>query len=621
MELPILLVFIIIGITVLLFITEFFPIDKIAFFIIVSLALLNLTTPEEAISGFANPATITILCLMIVAVGLEENGVIQWLTDIIKKLKILPLLLITPVFMLISASISAFISTTAVVIIFIKIVSQLAEKYNFSTSKLLMPISFAGILGGSCTLMGTSTNLLVNAISKDLGAEPFSFFEFTQYGLILLAIGVVFMTIASRFLPKDKKEKLEDVYGLNDYVFSLKIAPKSSMIEKRIEEVKVFAENTASILKLIRGNRIINAPGKYVRLRENDTLVLMCDIETIASLTENEDLIIHDQKKLTEDAAEKEKENSGKKKKSEKDKEREEKEVPSLSFVELLILPGSKYIGKTLRSLRLMTFEGAYPLAIKKRKNIRNSKERLIRKSVNKINLKPGDRLLLEMQENSISKLHNIENTAILNQHEFTSSKSTLQKSTALVILLLMVGLAASGVLTILTASLTGVAAMLLTKSISLEDIYHKINWQIIFLLAGMIPLGIAMTNTGTDMWISENLLKLLTGQEPIVVLGLLFGFTMLMSGTISNNATAIIMTPIAISVAAGLELPLKPFILAIMFAANYSFFTPVGYQTNALIYGTGVYKFKHFVIIGGILSLILWIVATLLLSTMLTQN
>jgi len=349
--------------------------------------------------------------------------------------------------------------------------------------------------------------------------------------------------------------------------------------------------------------------------------VLMCDIETIASLTENEDLIIHDQKKLTEDAAEKEKENSGKKKKSEKDKEREEKEVPSLSFVELLILPGSKYIGKTLRSLRLMTFEGAYPLAIKKRKNIRNSKERLIRKSVNKINLKPGDRLLLEMQENSISKLHNIENTAILNQHEFTSSKSTLQKSTALVILLLMVGLAASGVLTILTASLTGVAAMLLTKSISLEDIYHKINWQIIFLLAGMIPLGIAMTNTGTDMWISENLLKLLTGQEPIVVLGLLFGFTMLMSGTISNNATAIIMTPIAISVAAGLELPLKPFILAIMFAANYSFFTPVGYQTNALIYGTGVYKFKHFVIIGGILSLILWIVATLLLSTMLTQN
>lgn len=617
MELPILLVFIIIGITIVLFITEFFPIDKIAFFIIVALAVLNLTTPEEAISGFANPATITILCLMIVAVGLEENGVIQWLTDIIKKLKILPLILITPVFMLISASISAFISTTAVVIIFIKIVSQLAEKYNFSTSKLLMPISFAGILGGSCTLMGTSTNLLVNAISKDLGAEAFSFFEFTGYGLILLAIGVVFMTIASRFLPKDKKEKLEDLYGLDEYVFSLKVAPESSMIEKRIEEVKVFAENTASILKLIRGKQIMNAPGKYVRLREDDTLVLMCDIETIAGLTENEDLIIHDRKKRTEDAAEREKENN----ETKKDKDKEDKETPALSFVELLILPGSKYIGKTLRNLRLMTFEGAYPLAIKKRKNIRNTKERLIRKNVNKINLKPGDRLLLEMQEHSVSKLHNIENTAILNQHEFTSSKTTLQKSTALIILLAMIGLAASGVLTILTASLTGVAAMLLTKSISLEDIYHKINWQIIFLLAGMIPLGVAMTNTGTDMWISENLLKLLTGQEPIVVLGLLFGFTMLMSGTISNNATAIIMTPIAISIASGLGLPLKPFILAIMFAANYSFFTPVGYQTNTLIYGTGVYKFRHFVIIGGILSLILWVVATLLLSTMLTEN
>jgi len=159
---------------------------------------------------------------------------------------------------------------------------------------------------------------------------------------------------------------------------------------------------------------------------------------------------------------------------------------------------------------------------------------------------------------------------------------------------------------------------MLLTNCLTLSNTYKKVDWQIIFLLAGMIPLGVAMTNSGADMWISKNLLALLTGQSDIIVLGIIFLVTMLLSGTVSNNATAIIMLPIAISVANGLNLPTKPFMLAIMFAANFSFFTPVGYQTNTLIYGLGIYNFKHFLIIGGILSLILWIVATLMLSTLL---
>jgi len=222
------------------------------------------------------------------------------------------------------------------------------------------------------------------------------------------------------------------------------------------------------------------------------------------------------------------------------------------------------------------------------------------------------------MQEQSINKLYNLQNVAILNQHDFVSSKSFGKKLTALLILLGVIGLAASGVLTILTASLTGVAAMLLTKLISLENVYQKVNWQIIFLLAGMIPLGAAMANTGADTWLSEQLLQLLNGQKPMIVIAILFGCTMLISGTISNNATAIIMTPIAIAIASGLDLSLKPFILAVMFGANFSFFTPVGYQTNTLIYGTGAYRFKHFLLIGGGLSAILWVVGTLLLTTLL---
>lgn len=605
MDINILLVFGILGITILLFVTEFFAIDKIAFLIIISLVLLNLTTPEEAISGFSNPAVITILSLMIIAVGLEDNGVIQWLTQAIKQLKILPLLLLTPAFMIVSAGISAFISTTAVVIIFLKIISQLAERYNFSSSKLLMPISFAGILGGSCTLMGTSTNLLVNSISKQSGVEAFSFFEFSLIGLLFLVIGIIFMTIFSKFLPKDSTSNLEQQYEVDSYVFTVRVKDDSKLIGKTLSEVPFLEDGLASILKLIRNQNVMNAPGRYVEIKAFDNLVLMSSLENVSAIVKAYDLIINDKLEIDN------------RNESQTDDKNTYK-VEGMTYVELLILPGSKLIGHTLRQIRQMTLNGAYPIAIKKRINIRNTKERLLRKNLSEINLKPGDRILVELQEQNLSRMYALENIAILNQHDYTPAISFKRKITSLIILLGVIGLAASGVLSILSASLTGVAAMLLCKLISLENIYHRVNWQIIFLLAGMIPLGIAMSNSGADIWISKELMELLHGQSPMIIMGLLFGVTMLLSGFISNNATAIIMTPIAIAIAAGLNLDVKPFILAVLFGANFSFFTPVGYQTNTLIYSTGFYKFKHFAFIGGGLSLILWITGTIVLSNML---
>ncbi len=603
MEIPILLVFIVIGCTVILFVTEYFPIDKIAFFIIVSLVLLNLTTPEEAISGFSNPAVITILSLMIIAIGLEDNGVIEWLTQLIKKLKILPLLLLTPAFMIVSASISSVISTTAVVIIFLKIINHLSERFNFSAAKLLMPISFAGILGGSCTLMGTSTNLIVNSVAKEAGVEAFSFFEFTGFGLVFLVIGIVFMTIASRFLPKDKAPDLQNTYEIDNYVFTVKISKESDLIGNTIADIGFISEELAIPLKLIRDKQVINAPGRYIEIRENDNLVLMSSFEHINKIVQDHNLIINDKRKNLQ------KELYG---------DGDSTNESDMTYVELLILPGSKLIGNTLKKIRKMTINGAYPIAIKKRKNLRNTTERLIRKNIKEISIKPGDRLLVELQEQQLNKLSSLDNVAILNQHEYTIRTPFKKKITALLILIGVIGLAASSVLSILSASLLGVGVMLLFRLISLENIYHRVNWQIIFLLAGMIPLGVAMTNSGADLWLSDALQNILTGKPSYMVIGLLLGITMLLSGFISNNATAIILTPVAIALAAGLNLDVKPFILAILFGANFSFFTPVGYQTNTLIYGTGLYSFKHFLIIGGMLSFTLWIVGTVLLTNAL---
>ncbi len=599
MSIQIILVFVIIGVTILLFATEFLPIDKIAFLIIVSLILLGLTTPEEAISGFSSPATITILMLMIMAIGLEENGVIDLLTQSIKRLKVLPVILMVPAFMIISASISSFISTTAVVVIFIKIIAQLSEKYNFSAPKLLMPISFAGILGGSCTLMGTSTNLLVNSVSKKLGVEQFSFFEFTSYGLILLAVGVVFMTFASRWLPKSNSGELDENYVDNSFMFTLTVKEDSKSIGKAISETKVFSNPDIKIIKLIRDDIVNTAPGPNTTLRANDQLVVMSDVKSYASIsTENFRLSDENDKNLDDNV--------------------DNKKEDVRSYVELLILPGSEFIDKSFSEIKNMLYNIAEPLGIQNSQKFQKAMRFKIPKILKNNDLQAGDKLLLKAKQSEIKHLYSLDNTIILRRHEEDYKVNNFKRAISLFSLIMVIGLAASGVLTILTSALTGVALLLITDCINLTKIYKKVNWQIIFLLAGMIPLGTAMNNSGTDIWIAKQLLNLLTGQNNIIVLGVLFGFTMFMSGFISNNATAVIVTPIAITLAAGLGLPPKPFILAVMFAANFSFFTPMGYQTNTLIYGTGAYKFKHFVIIGGLLSLILLVVGTLLLSTML---
>ncbi|MCL8008199.1 SLC13 family permease [Gelidibacter japonicus] len=604
MSFEIILVFIILGVTILLFATEALPIDKIAFLIIVALVLSGLTSPEEAISGFSSSATITILMLMILAIGLEDNGVIDLLTQSIKKLKILPMVLMVPVFMLISASISSFISTTAVVVIFIKIIAQLSEKYNFSAPKLLMPISFAGILGGSCTLMGTSTNLLVNSVAQKLGAEQFSFFEFTLYGVILLVVGIVFMTFASRWLPKTNKNDLTDTSVGNTFLFSLTVKPESKLIGTPISDAKFYKNPDIRVLRLIRNDIVNDNPGPNTTLRPNDKLVVLSDVKAYASISKEDfRLTAENELSFLEDI--------------DPDNESDTKKS-AYSYVELLILPGSEFIDKSFSEIKNLLFNIARPLGIQNRRQFQKGMRLNLPKIIKNTNLQAGDKLLLKAKKEDIEHLYSINNSIVLMHHEEDYKINPYKRTISLVALVMVVGLAASGVLTILSSTLCGVGLLLITNCISLSKIYKKVNWQIIFLLAGMIPLGIAMNNSKTDIWISEMLLNFLTGQNNIIILGVLFAITMIISGFISNNATAVIITPIAITLAAGLNLPAKPFILAVMFAANFSFFTPMGYQTNTLIYGTGAYKFRHFLIIGGLLSIILLVVGTLLLSTML---
>ncbi|TBW29158.1 SLC13 family permease [Gramella sp. KN1008] len=600
MSLEIIILFAIILLVIFLFALEVFPVDKIAFFIMVSLLVTNLISPEEAISGFSSPATITVLALMIIAIGLENNGVIEWLTHGLRKLRGLSLVLMVPVFMLIAGSISAFINTTAVVLVFVKIINELSLRYDIPNSKLLLPISYAGIIGGSCTLMGTSTNLIVNAESVKRGVERFSFFEFSWYGIIFMLITIVIVSLMIRFLPSGKKTDLAADYDLDEFITKGIVSKDSSLVGKNMGEVFGKDGDEIEVVRLKRNGVINEYPGKYTTFKEGDQLLLRCNMEQLIKLRESKDLTIikNAEQEVAEPA----------------NNEAEDIEE-NIQVVEILMLPNSPLIGKSIKTVGWYDLHGAVPLAIRKRRSFRNPRRRIFDQKSDEIELRVGDRLLVEVTENAMQHLRKMENVSILQEYEEIDISTRQKRNLSFGILLVVIGLSAFSIFPILKSALIGCFLMIFLKCIDLGKIYSQVNWQIIFLLAGMIPLGVAMDNTGADKWLSENLLRLFDDKTDFIIIGLLFFVTMFLSGFVSNNATAIIITPIAITIAANLKMDPKPFILAVLFASNFSFFTPVGYQTNTIIYGMGIYRFRHFFIIGGVLSVVLWITATILLS------
>lgn len=582
--------------------------DKIAFCIIGILILFGLVSPEEGISGFSNSAVITILCLMIIAAALEQNGVISWMAGGLKRLKGWPIYFIVPAFMFITGSISAFISSTAVVIVFTKVLTELSDKYDVSKSKLLLPISFASILGGSCTLMGTSTNLIVNSIFIERSSERFAFFEFTWLGVIFLTISILLTTFLVKYLPTDSTSKLRKQYKIDNYITTIELSPDSKLIGEKLKNT--FSKDTdVSVLKFTRNGQEDIAPSKEIVIKEGDQLMISCDLEYLLKLKNDGDIVVlSDEESLSSYAAPHEFKDKLESKNS-TDKE--------IILVEMMMMPGARFLGMTLRELKNTMQHYAIPLAIKKRKNLRFLTERLFIDPPNLIRLKVGDRVLLEVEKDKIDDFELYDNVVILQQYKSLDVSKSSKRNLTLMVLLGVIVLAASSILSILTSTIFGCVVLLLFNCITLENVYKKINWQILFLLAGMIPLGIAMHNTGADVWLSQQLLDVMHGQKQVYAIGLLFSVTMLLSAFVSNNATAIIMTPLAISIANGMQMPIKPFVLAVMFASNFSFFTPIGYQTNSLIYSMGIYSFKHFIVVGGIISLVILIIGSLLLGNM----
>src|SRR5690554_1236594 len=573
-----------------LFLREKFTVDKTAFFILTSLLITGIVTPEEAISGFSDNAVLTILCLMIIAISLEKNGVVSWMAKKVIPIINFPVWVFLPVLMITVGVFSSFIATTAVIIIFIKLVNELGKEGKIDRSKVLLPISFAGILGGSCTLMGTSTNLIVSDISSQSGVGEFYFFEFSLAGVIFLLVSIPIISLLSRFvLPRDPKAEEEDSKNKYEYITAVKVRTGSKLIGKKPYETKLWDENDIELLKLQRGKRRLSTDLKSVPLQENDILWLDITIDEISEHIEELGLSLLG---VDQDLIE---------------------EQLSHEYHEVVVLPNSHYINMTIEEFNAVLPENVHVKGVSSDKD-KTRHSAYFNRFVAKKHLIAGNRVLLTGDLNEIQKIARENDLLFANTVITTPSIPTYKKVICLLAVLMIVVLSATNTFSILKSCLLGVGLCLFTGCIQLKDAYAGINWQVIFLLAGMLPLGIAMKNTGTDVFIADHLFTLLKSVPVSVTVSIIFAFTMLMSGFVSNNATAIIVAPIVIAVAVKLDINPRPLLYAVMFGASFSFYTPMGYQTNAIIYGLGIYKFKHFLIIGGVLSIVLLILASSLL-------
>jgi len=581
----IILVIIIIG-AMVLFISEWLPIDLVAGLIVASLLLTNILSLDQALAGVSNPATVTIGAMFVLSYALSKTGVINYLGNWIIHYTRGRISWLFAIFLTTVAVISSFINNTAAVAIFLPLGLQFANEFQFSPSKILIPLSYAAIVGGTMTLIGTSTNIIVATIAVEHNLPRIGMFEFTKLGIILLVVGLVYLILfARKYLPERTSTfSLTQKYHLSQYLTEVQVTEDSPLVNKTPMDRRLGSTYEINILGIIRGDRKILADIRITTLQPGDILLVRGQFDRILRMKEREKLLfITDRNVDDEDLA-----------------------LGDTTLTEVIVAPHNKYIGQTLKEMNFRKRYGCFVLAI--RKHGETLRDKIINLPVN-----ATDTLLVYGSKRRIDTLREDQNFIVLQEIDLKLLPGR-KWIIALGVILGVVLLAALNILPIMVAALLGCLTLVLTRVITLQEVYQSIDWSIIFLLAGVIPLGNAMEITGLATMIGDGVAHLSGALGPVAVLGGIYLVTSLLTEIMSNNSTAILMAPIAIAIADALALSPYPFLMAIAFAASASFLTPVGYQTNAMVYGPGGYKYRDYTAIGSPLQLIFWIIATALI-------
>ncbi|MEZ5064264.1 MAG: SLC13 family permease [bacterium] len=577
----------ILVLTLILLVTQVVRVEVTALALIATLGLTGLLRPEEAVTGFASSATLTVAAMLVISAGLERVGVVDWIGSLLARraggggIRTVALLLATP-----TAGLSAFMNNTAIVALMIPVTLTLCRRLKLAPSKLLMPVSYLSILGGTCTLIGTSTNILVDSLYREAGGPGFGMFEFTRLGLLYLGAGGLFAVfVAPRILPVRHALSHALEAAAPGSFFTEVIVPRAGGLPgRRIAEV-FGSDKEVVVMQLIRGEDARLGPAADTILEPGDVLVVEGTARALHDLL-GRGLVVPGT--------------------AVSDEERVPIRRLDLRMVEAVILPNSLFQHRKVRDLGLSRLRGIQVLAVR-RLGAHHQTE------LREMALQSGDVLLLQGEPESLRALQNDGDVLLIEGVERTLTFPA-RAPIAIATLVAVVALAAMNVAPILLLSLAGAGAVILTGCLSVPRAIRALDTSVLLLLAAMIPAGLAMERTGLAAAIAEHVVGFAGPHGPFVLVSALYLLTSLLTEVLSNNAAAVLLTPIVLQVAASLGLDPKPLLVAVAFGASASFATPIGYQTNTMVMGPGGYRFQDYLRVGLPMNALMWIVATVLI-------